>query len=120
MTKRVNPLPTDDLNATEAYPFLDGADEIVLRVSRYEADMKTPACYQCIVRGQDRTKQWGLGIRPNPVSALNAAIESWFQPKPHETNGAITNRENSIRSGAKVPDKIEPPVEDTSVEDLLG
>lgn len=120
MSKRPNPLPTDDLNATEAYPFLEGADEIVLRVSRYEADMKTPACYQCIVRGQDRTKQWGLGIRPNPVAALNAAIESWFQPKGHETNAAITERERRVRAGEKVPDRIAPPVEDSSVEDLLG
>ena len=116
MTKH-SPLPTEDLNSTEAFPFLDGADEIVLRVSRYEDDMETPACYQCIIRGKDRTKQWGIGIRPNPVTALHAAIESWFRPKEHETNKVITEREHKVRLGESVPDQIEEPLD---VDDLLG
>ena len=120
MTKCPNPLPTEDLNDTAAYPFLGGADEIVVRVSRYEADMKTPACYQCLIRGQDRTKQWGLGVRPNPVAAIHAAIESWFRPKPYETNTVIAARELARRTGEEVPDEIAPPDDATSVEDLLG
>ncbi|MFU1607340.1 hypothetical protein ACM25O_13225 [Sulfitobacter pontiacus] len=92
MKGRTNPLPTGDLNSVEAYPFEDGADEIVLRISRYEPDMETPASFQCIIRGRDRTRQWGIGIRPNPVSALEAAIKSWFRPKPGETNKVITER----------------------------
>lgn len=95
-----NPLPTEDLNSTEAYPFLDGADTITLRISRFAEDGKTPLAYQCIVRCKDDPKKWGLGIRPNPVAALTAAIDSWFQPKVHEIDHV--------------------PGEEPDVEDLLG
>jgi len=74
-------LPSDDLNDETAWPFEAGADEIVIRVSRYEADLKTPAAFQAIVRGQDRTKEWGVGVRANSVAAITAAIESFMRPK---------------------------------------
>lgn len=75
-----SPLPTEDLNAVEAWPFEDGCDEIVIRVSSYEKDLVTPASFQAIARGRDRTKVWGVGVRANPVAALHGCIESFFRP----------------------------------------
>jgi hypothetical protein len=77
-----SPLSSEDLNDVAAWPFPDGADEITIRVSRYEADLTTPLTFQAIVRGQDRTRVWGVGVRKNPVAALLRAFESFYSPKP--------------------------------------
>lgn len=68
--------PSDysDLSDTDAWPFLEGAEEIVLRISRYEQDGRTPACYQAVVKGQNRSRVWGVGVYANPVVALREAI----------------------------------------------
>jgi len=108
-------LPTENLNDVAAWPFEDGADEIVVRVSRYEADMKTPASFQAIVRGQDRTKSWGIGIRANPVAALTQAIESFMQGPHTASNLEITIEENAIRV-----DRPRGPEAELDVEDLLS
>lgn len=111
---------TEDLNDVAAYPFADGADEIVLRVSRYEPDGKTPACYQCIVRGSNRNRLWGLGISANPVAALSRAMQTFYDPKHGVSNSTLAWRDTVIRSGGHVPDEIEPEKAEPCVEDLLA
>lgn len=51
------------------------ADEIVLRVSGYEADMVTPSVFQAIVRFRDRGKAWGVGVHAEPDKALVEALD---------------------------------------------
>lgn len=119
--KRFSTLPTDNLNDSEAWPFSDDADEIVIRVSSWAADGKTPASFQAIVRGRDRTKAWGLGILSNPVAALQRAIDDFYSPTTHRrTNADIAGIENDARLGKSVNEEpgLEP--EEPSTEDLLG
>lgn len=80
MSRKYSPLPTEDLNDGEAWPFRDGVDQMTIRVSRYEADGTTPACYQCLARGKGRDKRSGLGMRPSVVLAIHDAVNSFFQP----------------------------------------
>ena len=132
MTKPHNPLPSSNLNDTEAWPFLEGAEEIVLRVSRYGDDLKTPEAYQCIIRHRDRRHPGGVGIRSNPVSAVAAAITSFFRtPTPPPLTGKQGQAARAERianaaiaaSRAKVAEaeieKVHQPAA-ASVEDLLG
>ncbi|AIT13265.1 hypothetical protein DSS3P1_30 [Ruegeria phage DSS3-P1] len=120
MTRKKNsPLPTEDLNDNAAWPFGDGADEIVIRVCRYEDDLRTPASFQAIVRGQDRTRVWGIGIRRTPVASLAAAIESFFTPNAGDRdNAAISTDELAARNRRTAPPP--PPADDPSVDDLLS
>ena len=112
-----NPLASTNLNDNEAWPFLEGADEVVIRVSRYEKDGETPAAYQCIVRGRNRTRPWGLGVRRGAVGALTTAIESFFRPHPDsKTNVEIASDEHEIRM-ARPARKL--PI-DQDIDDLLG
>jgi hypothetical protein len=97
-----SPLSSSDLNDLAAWPFGEGADEITIRISRYNDD-GSPASYQTIVRGKDRTKVWGVGVRKDPISALHGAIKSFFAPKP----------------GSPVGNEQEE-VSDLDVEDLLS
>lgn len=110
-----SPLPTKNLGDADAWPFEDGADEIVIRVSRYKDDLKTPASFQAIVRGQDRTKLWGVGVRANPVAAIQAAIESFFRPSGGPSQAEITAEEQAIRR-----DRPRGPEADLDLEDLLS
>ena len=117
-TKKHSPLPSENLNDNEAWPFSDGANEIVVRVSSYKDDGVTPASFQAIVRGRNRMKAWGVGVRANPVPALTRAIESFFEPKvSSESNADIAQQELDIRLG-RAP-KSEP-LETPSVDDLLS
>lgn len=76
-----SPLPTTDLSDNAAWPFQDGCEEITIRVSRYGPDGKTPAAYQAIARAPKPSRNYGLGVRTNPVAAVQAAIETFFAPK---------------------------------------
>lgn len=119
MSKTKNsPLPSDDLNDDSAWPFSDGCDEIVIRVSRYADDGVTPAAFQAIARGRDRTKVWGVGVRVSPTKAVSQAIESFFTPKPGADNQAVVAEEGAIRQRRLNPP--EPKVEDPDIEDLLS
>ena len=63
----------------------DGLVEIVVRVSRYEADLVTPACWQAIAKYRGREKgPWGVGIRARPVVALQRALEDGARKEPEE------------------------------------
>lgn len=93
-----------DLNNSADYPFAQGADEIVLRVSRYADGLRTPACFQAIVKHRNRNLVWGIGMGPAPAGALRAAFENFKE-----------------RNGAPWPDGAAPgreaPVEE---EDIFG
>lgn len=72
-----DPRPTDDLSDLAAWPTTeDGAQEVILRVSRWDGDK--PACYQALVKHRDASRVWGVGIAPNPVVALNRAIREFY------------------------------------------
>jgi len=73
-----DPRPTDDLSDVAAWPFCDGADEIVIRVSRYGDDLDNPACFQALVKGRDKHRVWGVGMKANPVAALKDAIAEFY------------------------------------------
>jgi hypothetical protein len=61
--------------------FADGLAEVTIRVSRYEADCKTPACYQAIAKHRDRISgPWGVGVTATPGSALRHALEPPAKP----------------------------------------
>ena len=70
---------TYDLNDFASWPFLDGAQEIVLRVSRYEDGdpAKGIGAYQCIIDPRDKAVPRSVGVRANPVAALTAALEDF-------------------------------------------
>lgn len=104
-----DPRPTDNLADTAAWPFWDGADEVVIRVSRYEEDMRTPACFQVVVKHQDRTKIWGVAVLANPVAAIMQAIAHFY-----ERDG------EPWPNGGEVGKKREPLIEDPDLEDLLS
>lgn len=73
-----DPRPTTRLDDAAAWPFEDGMDEVVIRISRYHED-GSPACFQAIVKKQDRTKAWGVGIGTNPVVCINNAIQRAYE-----------------------------------------
>jgi len=53
----------------------DGLQELVVRVSRFEADCVTPACWQAIAKYRGRVSgPWGVGIMANPVAAMRRAL----------------------------------------------
>ena len=54
--------------------FADGADEILVRVSRYQNDVRTPAEYQAIVRFHNRLRPWGVGVHASAETALRIAL----------------------------------------------
>ncbi len=56
--------------------FAGGLAEVTIRVSRYETDGRTPACYQAIAKHRDRISgPWGVGMTATPASALRHALE---------------------------------------------
>ncbi len=123
MSKRSNTsvLPSENLKDADLWPFGEGVDEIVVRICRYEADMETPAAFQAVVRGRDRTRVWGVGIRANPVAALSRAVQSFFEPKTageDASNVATAAEENATRIGLR-EQQTDPPPKPT-VEDLLS
>lgn len=123
MTKKNSVLPTDDLNDNAAYPFMDGADEIVLRVCSYDFSGKNPVpkSFQAIVRGRDRNKAWGVGIRSNPVAALTAAIPDFFATRERLSNTEVSAIENDIRPGEDFEELPEPEqTADLDIDDLLS
>jgi hypothetical protein len=87
-----SPLPTTDLNSVEAWPFAEGVDQIVLRVSRYEEDGTTPAAFQAVVTGRD-PRRGSIGILANPVSALSWAIDMFFDPRSAPPEKAKADQE---------------------------
>lgn len=66
--------------------FAQGADEITIRVSRYAADLKTPEAFQCLIKFQNRTLAWKVGIRADPVLSLEAALSEMAPAGPDETD----------------------------------
>lgn len=52
----------------------DGLEELVVRVTRYDADLETPAAWQAIAKYRGREK-WGVGIRTRPGIAIIRALE---------------------------------------------
>lgn len=63
----------------------DGLVEIIVRVSRYEADLKTPACWQAICKYRGReTGPWGVSIRARAAVALERALEAGARAEPEE------------------------------------
>ena len=69
---------TDNLADLAAWPFKDGAEEIVIRVARYEKDCVTPASFQALVKHRDRTIVWGIGCTADPVTSLMRAIHTFY------------------------------------------
>lgn len=60
--------------------FESGAEEIVVRVSRYGADAATPEAFQALVRSrQARIEPTITGCRGNPQAALKAALRERVQ-----------------------------------------
>lgn len=122
-----DPRPTDRLDDTAAWPFAeDGAEEIVIRVSRYADDNETPAAYQAIVKHRDRRRIWGVGITSDPVTALMKAIsefyaraeDGWPDGQPHgEHREALLSRERSTDEVKAVPEEED---DELSIEDMLG
>lgn len=54
----------------------DGLEELVVRVTRYDADLETPAAWQAIAKYRGRVKgPWGVGIRTRPAIAIVRALE---------------------------------------------
>lgn len=127
MTTKHSPLATDNLGDNAAWPFEDGAEEIVIRVCRYDAENK-PSSYQAIVRGRDRRTVWGVGIRANPVIALQRAIENFFEPKAADreaadnANAHISEMLHNSRTGTEYSgnDASDDGAEDPEIEDLLS
>lgn len=53
----------------------DGLQELVVRVSRFAPDCKTPEAWQAIAKYQGRASgPWGVGIMANPVAAMRRAL----------------------------------------------
>ena len=120
----------------EAWPFEDGAEEVVVRVSRYAEDGVTPVCYQAIAKSRDRTKVWGVGIGANPVLCIERAISEFHKnrDKPWPSGGlhGISRSPLLDRGGsdgyemaraetAQNPDHIEVDDEvDDEAEDMLA
>lgn len=111
-----DPRPTKDLNDAAAWPFRAGAEEIVIRVSRYTGDsLDKIGCYQAIVKHRRRghpggvgvagdiAEPYGLGMRANPVAALSAAIDDFYH--------------NIAKAGVQPMDQEETGPEDTEVDD---
>lgn len=54
----------------------DDLAEITVRVSRYEADLRTPAAYQAIAKYRTIPGgPWGVGVRVTASGAMLAALE---------------------------------------------
>lgn len=103
-----------DLNDSGTWPFPEGAEEIVIRVSRYDGpNLDKPVAYQAIVKGRNRNRVWGVGVMASPVAALTRAIED-FRGRP----------EAAWPSGKPAGNHREPLVEeaapDEDVDDFLG
>lgn len=55
----------------------DGLQELIVRVSRFEADLKTPACWQAVAKYRGRISgPWGVGIMASPSAAMRRALEA--------------------------------------------
>ena len=63
-----------DLAEMIAGKFSAGAEEIILRVARYERDARTPCAFQAIVRYADRNIPWGGGVDASSEAALRIAL----------------------------------------------
>lgn len=62
-----------------------GLTELVVRVSRFEDDMRTPAAWQAIAKFRGRESgPWGVGIRANPAAAIAAALDAHSKPPAPE------------------------------------
>ena len=54
---------------------LDGLCELIVRVTRYEADLRTPAAWQAIAKYHGAMNgPWGVGVRSCPIAAARAAL----------------------------------------------
>lgn len=80
-----DPRPTDSLDDREAWPLGDGAEQITVRVARWNDD-GSPACYQAIVKHRDRKRPSGLGMLTCPVKSLSRAISEFYRT-PTDTDG---------------------------------
>ena len=50
--------------------------ELIIRVSQYGPDLKTPTSYQAIAKLRTQAAgPWGVGIRSNPAAAAAAALD---------------------------------------------
>lgn len=105
-----DPRPTTDLGDKEAWPFEDDADEVTIRVSRYQDDGKTPSAFQAVVKNRNRKLVWGVGVMSNPVQALERAMAAFYEGLDREWP-----------SGGEHGAKREPILDDDiDMEDLLG
>ena len=86
-----DPRPTDDLGCTEAWPFEDGAVEVILRVGSYQ-----DGTFQAIVKSGDATAPWGVGVDTNPVLALDQAIRRYYEGNPPRPTGGDDEYEKEV------------------------
>lgn len=80
---------TRALEALIREAFAGDLEELVIRVSRYEGPQgkPTPAAFQAIARHRGRLKgPWGVGIRADPVAAIEAALPG---PENNDAGGAF-------------------------------
>ena len=66
--------------------FATGAEEILVRVSLYGPDCRTPVQYQAIVRYADRTRAWGVGVNDDAETALLMALDGGQAKETTELN----------------------------------
>ena len=123
-----DPRPTENLGDAAAWPFEDGVDEIVIRVTGYKADGVTPSSYQAIAKRRDRTNIWGVGSRANPVMAILKAIsevysradDGWPDGKAHGFTREPLFTGASAAEVAQAEEIAEPDDDELDIEDLLS
>jgi len=105
---------TTDLNDSESWPFQDGADEIVIRVSRYDGpNLDRPVAFQAVVKNRHRGKTWGVGVMASPVAALQRAIDGFYDrpDAPWPSGGEHGHHREPLIEESEI---------DPDIEDLLG
>lgn len=58
--------------------FENEAAELVIRVSEYGKDLKTPVRFQAIVRHRNANKPWGVAVDVLPSRAAQGALNAFM------------------------------------------